>query len=182
MKVFGIGLNKTGTRTLYKAGKILGLKAQHWTPQNFTYYRNGKMEELFSVAEEYDLLCDWPWGLVVDDLVSKFGTDTKFVLTYRMTPEHWFRSIVRHARANDSKRAREVRKAIYGSADPASNKKQYIDFYRSHVDKTKRYFRNRSMEGQILEVSWDSGHGWLQLCPFLNCDVPKNNFPHENRS
>jgi hypothetical protein len=34
----------------------------------------------------------------------------------------------------------------------------------------------------LLEICWEKGHGWKELCAFLGKDIPKIALPHENKS
>lgn len=41
------------------------------------------------------------------------------------------------------------------------------------------YFQDRP--GSLLVVDWEQGHGWRELCGFLDLPVPTEDFPHLNR-
>jgi hypothetical protein len=44
----------------------------------------------------------------------------------------------------------------------------------------REYFRGR--DSDFMEVCWEMGTGWEELCAFLKCDVPGGPVPHANKS
>ena len=88
-KVVGIGLNKTGTKTL-------GACLRHWGSDHISCSREGfdlwtaaNTETLMHIVERHQSFEDWPWPLVYREIDQRFP-GTKFVLTRRTTPEAWF--------------------------------------------------------------------------------------------
>lgn len=60
-KIFGIGLNKTGTTTLRQSGKILGLRCTgHDKILLEDFVLNNDLSQIYAKVEAYDLFQDWP--------------------------------------------------------------------------------------------------------------------------
>ena len=85
MKIVGIGLNKTGTKTLKYCLEQWGFRHQSYDLRAFELYREGRLDELFDWMQEYDSFEDWPWPLFYREIDTRFP-NAKFVLTVRDTP------------------------------------------------------------------------------------------------
>jgi hypothetical protein len=176
MKIFGIGLNKTGTTTL-------GLCLQHFgyrhTTSNLELTRMVERNELESVlrfAEEYDSFEDWPWPLIYREVDERFP-GSKFILTVRRTPETWLRSLQKHALLTGPT---EFRRIAYGFSTPDGHEAEHLARYEEHNRSVRRYFADRPLD--FLEICWETGSGWAQLADFLGHETPNLPLPHANRS
>ena len=179
-KVFGLGLNKTGTGTLGLALTFLGYRTKGWDPRVFNHFVEKRYNELDNVISRHDAFHDWPWPLLSEDLIDVHGRDALFVLTKRRSAEEWFDSLARHAnRAAPSVR---VRKLIYGYEHPLQNPAHHLDFYGSHLVNVRGLVRRYGIEERFLEVCWSDDDPWSTLCEFLGVNVPNKKFPHENKS
>lgn len=178
MKVFGIGLNKTGTTTLGQALEVLGFEkhascngrlVKAITRNNYTpVYETAALNNNFE---------DWPWPLVYQEMYRKYP-DAKFVLTVRKNSEIWYRSLCKHAERIGP---RKIRKRIYGYYMPQSNKAAHISFYERHNREVVEFFAQRAPENLII-LCWEDGHGWTDLCNFLGKPVPSASFPFLNKA
>lgn len=175
-KVFGIGLNKTGTTTL-------GLCLQHFgyrhTSSDLELTRlvgRGEVEPVLRYAEGFDSFEDWPWPLIYRQLDERFP-GSRFILTVRRNSDVWFRSLKKHALLTGPT---EFRKVAYGHAAPDGHEADHIERYESHNDEVRRYFRDRPED--FLEVCWETGSEWEELSRFLGHPVPELPLPHANRS
>jgi hypothetical protein len=102
---------------------------------------------------------------------------SKFILTTRRDSETWIRSMQRHALVMGPK---EHRKLAYGAVMPFGHEKEYVARYEQHNREVREYFRDRPAD--LLEVCWETGSGWKEVCAFLDRPVPEIPFPHENRA
>ncbi|PKQ46352.1 sulfotransferase family protein [Confluentibacter flavum] len=189
MKVFGIGLNKTGTKSLSKALTILGYRdslaldwelrytksENRWELTKFWYENN--LDPIISLAKTKNNFEDWPWPLVYKDMYQEFN-DAKFILTIRKSPEVWYNSLCKHAKTiSDNK----FEKLIYGYYMPHDFKKEHIDFYNNH-NKSVIDFFNKNAPEKLLVMCFEEGDGWEKLCGFLNQKNNNSEFPHVNDS
>lgn len=175
-KVFGIGLNKTGTTTLGQCLQHFGYR--HAT-SNLELTRSVARHELETVlrfAEEYDSFEDWPWPLIFRELDARFP-GSKFILTVRRSPDAWLRSLQKHALLTGPT---EFRQLAYGFAVPDGHEAEHLAVYERHNREVRAYFATRP--GDFLEVCWEAGDGWRQLADFLGHPVPDVPLPHANRS
>lgn len=177
MKVFGTGLNKTGTKTLGECFKILGLNNTSFDLKLLQDFSRGDYQEIFKVSDIFDSFEDWPWPLLYREMDHCYP-DSKFIMTERKDPETWFNSLCRHAELTGPT---EARKIVYGYEMPHDYKDHHISFYLKHHTGVLNYFKNTPEK--VLFVSWDKGDGWLELCNFLKCrEIPDRPFPHKNKS
>ena len=176
MKIFGIGLNKTGTTTLDKCGELLGYRVKGCDKGLLQDWRDGNVQRLDSVISRYELFQDWPWPLMYRYLDETYP-GSKFILTTRITDSAWLESLKKHSMRTKLDHCRSL---AYGYEYPHENKTSHIDQYNSHNANVRQYFSNRSDD--FLEICWEKGDGWSELCSFLNKEIPEAPLPHANRS
>ena len=174
-KVFGIGLNKTGTKTLGSCMKQLGYKHTSYNLKLLYEYKKNNFENIFNYINSFDSFEDWPWPLIYKELEKRYPL-AKFILTLRESPEKWFESLCNHAKITGPT---EARKIAYGHYMPHDNKKNHIDQYNAHYQNVLDYFSNKS--NKLLVVCWEKGDGWQSICDFLDVPKPQNKFPHKNK-
>jgi hypothetical protein len=73
-KVFGVGLNKTGTTTLGVCLRSLGFRHVSCRRDLLESFRNRNLERVFAVADAHDSFADWPWPLMYGELATAFQT------------------------------------------------------------------------------------------------------------
>ena len=176
-KIFGIGLNKTGTTTFGQCGKILGYRCTSCDRSllediilrnDFTNIKN--------TVNQYDLFEDWPWPLIYKELDQMFP-GSKFVLTVRKDEKVWLNSLKNHSMRTHI--TRHCRKLVYGYNFPHQYEKEHIEFYNLHNETVRSYFKGR--ENNFLEICWENDHDWDELCSFLGKDIPHASLPHGNK-
>ncbi len=175
MKIFGIGLNKTGTKTLGTCLKHFGNRHISCDFNSLKLYSAGNFAAVCEIIDQYDSFEDWPWPLMYE-LLDKNYPDGKFILTVRKSPEIWFQSLVKHANRTGKT---EFRKVAYGHEMPHGFKEEHIAFYKKHNQDVLEYFSNKP--GKLLKVCWENGDGWKEICPFLEKEIPGIPFPHDNK-
>lgn len=178
VKVFGIGLNKTGTSTLGTCGEILGYKVQGCDRDLLKDVRlNGDFTRIRQAVEEHDLFEDWPWPLIYKELDNMFP-GSKFILTVRKNEQNWLQSLKKHSMKTPP--GIHCRKLAYGFNYPHGHAGKHLRFYRRHNDQARDYFRGR--KDDFTELCWENGDGWEKLCAFLGQSRPKAAFPHANKT
>lgn len=182
-KVFGIGLNRTGTTSLSRALRLLGYAHAPYAPQLIEPAVRGDRRALARFARRYDSFEDWPWPLVFRWLDRQFP-GSKFVLTRRRTPEAWLKSLSQHCQdrplVTPPERVNFVHQPVItpneqhrlalGFEYPELAPEELLGHYRHHNATVRHYFRDRP--GDLLEVCWEEGHGWPELCAFLGKRIP----------
>ena len=173
-KVFCIGLNKTGTTTLEKCGELLGLECASCNRshlEDVTHQRG--LQNIVNTVNEFDLFQDWPYPLIYKELDQLFP-GSKFILTTRINEIAWLDSLKRHSWRTHP--TQHCRKLAYGFDYPFGFEKEHLQFYKSHNEAVRNYFSNR--EDDFIELCWETGSGWGELCEFLGMEVPEIPFPH----
>ena len=162
-KIFGIGLNKTGTSSLHEALEILGFSSIHYPQDETTYeelsYGNFKL----SVMNKCDAANDISIAPYYAELDDAFP-GSQFILTVRDKQE-WLKSIKRHwasnrfiydetlQRGHKQKMARFVTLATFGCYQ--LNSERFLRVYDRHCKNVKEYFGNKVLIYNIC------GGGWL---------------------
>ncbi len=176
MKVLGIGLNKTGTTTLGTCLKEFGLHHHSWTREGFKLWMENRHDELLKIADDYDSFEDFPWALMVEQFDERYP-GSKFILTRRKDGATWFKSLCKHA---DWTGPHEVYLGVYGNELPYDHEEKFVAFYEDYLVRMRNHFKDRPSD--FLEVCWEDGDGWEELCRFLGQDIPSIPFPHANKS
>lgn len=102
---------------------------------------------------------------------------SKFILTVRKNKEVWLKSLKSHSMRNHP--TKNCRKLAYGYNYITGHEKEHLQFYERHNDSVRAYFQGR--EADFIEVCWEYGHGWHELCGFLDKSFPNCSFPHANK-
>lgn len=176
MKVYGIGLSRTGTTSLNKALEILGYNAFHF-PHFDSFWGHIRIRGKFL---DYDALTDLPVAIKYRELDRRFP-GAKFVLTVRET-EAWLSSCERYpafsvdSRPSQRPKFRALRQKIYGC--DCFDRALFAQTSQRHYSQVVEYFRNRPQDLLILDIA--KGEGWEKLCPFLGKPVPTSPFPRTN--
>lgn len=177
-KIFGIGLSKTGTTSLYEALAILGYRTitnRHMRTQGLTRWFEGDFTHDYFA--EIDAATDLPIATYFRELDRRYP-NSKFILTVR-DPESWASSLKKQLGIRETWRSmpefnRRVRLATYGIY--GFNRARMLDVEASHRRSVVSHFAGR--EDQLLILNLFSGEGWRELCAFLGCEVPTSEFPN----
>jgi len=189
-RIFCIGLNKTGTRSLHEAFKRLGLRSIHHGPEPYASIdehllkaqalsasidrkrREGR--PLLEDVDGYDAYSDIGALLKHFELLDRQYPGSKFIYSHR-DEDDWIESRRRHAERN-LQAVRAGRRCVEGlvESDPERWRRGRARYERRVFD----YFRGRP--GDLLVIDVCAGEGYAKLCPFLGFDVLDEPFP--NRS
>lgn len=182
-KIFGIGLNKTGTSSLKQAIEILGFGpavSQREVARaglvNEVLLR-GEYERALDWAEEYRVFEDRPWN--VHDMYRRLDErfpDSRFVLTVR-DEENWWRSLERWVTVV---KPESLPRYLVHLALQELDKDAAIESFRRYNAEVVAYFRNTDPD-KLMVVDFAAGVGWDALCDFLGRPTPEVEFPHANR-
>ncbi|KSV95367.1 sulfotransferase family protein [Sinorhizobium sp. GL28] len=180
MKVFGIGLNKTGTSTLAACLHHLGYHHLSCRRDLLEAFRKGCLDEVMAEIDQYQSFEDWPYPLMYRNLEERYGPEAKFILTIRKTPEIWLRSLEQHSMFSPPRE--HCRKLAYGYNYPHYSRRHHLAFYERHNREVQQYFAAKGAADRLLVFCWEDGDGWEKLCSFLGKDVPDGPIPTQNVS
>ena len=174
MKIFGIGLPRTGTTSLSMAVMNLGFKTCHVCLLDSTYYRA-------------DAFFDTPIWANYKELDERFP-GSKFILSWR-DPEKWYQSFSKNigsylnALRNSWIRRLDVvqRRAYLKIFGPSGSDKEYlISCYIRHRQEAEEYFRDRPNDFLVLEM--ESADAMAKLSEFLGIKDEGISLPSSNHS
>ena len=177
MKVIGVGLNKTGTKTLGYYLKQWGFKHKTFDLNAFNLYRAGRLEELFEMMQQFDSFEDWPWPLMFREIDSNFP-GSRFILTVRRSPVVWYRSLCNMAVRMGP--LHQFEQHIYGYAMPQGHRNEHLQYYLEHNQAVVEHFQERP--STLLEVCWETGDHPQKVADFLRLNVEETQPQHINRS
>ncbi len=177
-KVFGIGLNRTGTSTLKLALRRLGYHHCRRQQRLVNHYFQGDVAAILAETTAHDSFEDWPWPLMYEQVFAHYGERARFILTARTTPEIWLNSLKSHALSTPNKR---LRQKIYGHAYPHGAEEAHMEYYEHHNAGVLDFFTRNNAAHLVHQMCWEDGDSWPELCDFLNEPLPKMPFPHVNK-
>ena len=191
MKIIGIGLPKTGTKTLGECCRIWGLNHQSWDFRRFKLlqesqesycfrfqWKKRKINKIMRHVEKFDSFDDCPWYLLYREIDERFP-GSKFILTKRKSADAWFESYCKWADKLVPIPAIKTREHVFGYKHPKVHKEAYLRVYHAHNEADQEYFKDKP--GQMMEICWEDGGGWQELSTFLEFEIPAMPFPHINR-
>ena len=184
MKVFGIGLSRTGTKSLTMALNNIG--------NNVIHYPNDQKTLKELIAGNYNFSCLQNFDGITDITIAPFYAqldklfpDSKFILTLR-DRKAWLKSLEDSWRnkpliddsSNHLIQLRIVlRMAVYGTCVFNEERLSYV--YDLHYKNVLDYFKDRPES--LLVINICDGEGWEKLCPFLGYPITDEPFPSINQ-
>ena len=195
MEVICAGYAKTGTKSLAKALRYLGLTVFDWEEQTFDFldhwvdvFQNGTKPDVKRVYQRADAVVDMPGYFFFEEILEAFP-DCKVILSER-DEDSWIKSFVNQMESMHAARSKmesmlspTARKMYYlvnsfGDATFGSRNPEFTYLFR------KRYrihnHRVKSIVPADKLLVYNVKQGWKPLCDFLECEVPSIAFPHEN--
>ena len=185
-RVFGIGLHKTATTSLYKAFQVLGFTSFHWDTGD-------KARDIWDemtthghswMLERYYALCDLPIPLLYQQLDRAYP-GSKFILTVR-DEQKWVKSVERlwDPRYNPSRWewdvwpfSNRIHRELYGQTNFDAG--VFLARYRRHNAEVREYFKDRPQDLAVMDIDGLNELGWRPLCVLLNKPIPKVPYPRE---
>lgn len=179
MKIFCIGLNKTGTISLHEALTTLGFRSHHWGgPASRVAVERAIAEgvPLLTHLPEADAYSDIQRLSVSFDVLDEQYPGSRFVLTTRDV-EGWIDSRRRHVLRNRERKAAGEYDGNFLEIEPD----RWRALFEEHHARVAAYFAGRD---DLLTMDVTRGDGYDLLCPFLGVPVPPEPFPwrHRDRS
>ena len=175
MKVFGTGMQRTGTTSLAKALNHLGIKTRDH-PREL----HGNLDH--PLLQEYEGFTDNPIPLIYKELDARFP-GSRFIHTER-DEAAWLKSVEWLHTTGAVKfhwhaipGLAEINQALYGRIGFDAD--VFRDTYRRHNREVRAHFADRPDDLLILDIT--QGEGFEKICPFLGRPAPAESFPHWNK-
>jgi 3'-phosphoadenosine 5'-phosphosulfate (PAPS) 3'-phosphatase len=177
MKIFGIGLSKTGTTSLASALEILGFRTKDYP--GLTSYAPGDLASIDpAVLEHNEALTDTPIPSFYRELDQRYP-GARFILTVR-DMDGWLLSCKKQFTAKLAEKQNGAHNRLfmdlYGTA--VFDEALFREGYQRFVDGVLNHFKGRPQDLLVLDVA--AGQGWNELCAFLGKPVPATPFPKSN--
>lgn len=179
-KVLGLGLSKTGTKSLQAALISLGYSNRSWDPALLEAWHRGNIGAVFAVTDAYDCVEDWPYLAAYRELMDRYGASARYILTTRKSAAIWLGSVTVHADRVGPQHDIHRRMA-FGYDHPRGHEAEYLAFYEAHNTGVRAAIRERGLQHCFAEVCWENGDGWEKLCRLIGQAPPVRPFPHSNR-
>jgi hypothetical protein len=195
MKIFGIGLSKTGTTSLAKALRCLGYRVSHY-PVAMVKHDGQEPSIDPTFISRFDALIDTPVSTLYKKLDILYP-HSKFILTIRDS-ESWLRSCRKHFEKpaaygktrpdwwnvkeqgvwsdNSSDMVNSWRLNTYNTI--TFDEERFREAYDRHVTGVINNFKKRTNDLLIINIC--NGEGWETLCSFLDKPHPNKPFPFVN--
>jgi hypothetical protein len=171
-KIVCIGLGKTGTTTFSQAMIELGFKH---CGHGSRLPKVGKSIGVNMALRYYDSFDDFPWPYLYKKIAKQYPS-SKFVLTRRSNSDAWLKSLKKaYARKGPTFEKLEN----YGYFSVFQNPDHHVRLYESHIAEVRNFFAGSP---RLLEVCWEEGDGWQELCGFLGMQTPEIEFPVANKA
>lgn len=205
MKVFCIGLNKTGTTSLESTFRHLKFKInkQITGERLFDDYLKGNYQPIINLCNnDKEFYQDIPFSLPnTYKILEKHFPDAKFILNIRDTPEIWTDSLIRFHKKIFYKGKKPVKKVVKSikyirksyvydflskvCGTPDENlydKETLIKFYNTYNNNVIEYFKDKP--DKLLVINLSNENDLSCMCKFLNIEntYGLNKFYHVNKS
>ena len=181
-KVFCVGMNKTGTSSILRCLRILGVApiairakiATELSVATEALLNSADYEPALKIAENFRAFEDRPWNMweMYMHLDKRFA-DSLFVLSIRDS-ESWWRSVENWIRVE---KPHLIKVYLAHLRIDTWDKKEAIAAYEKQNLAIQNYFKD---SGRLLLYDLNAGDGWEPLCRFLGVEVPSKELPHLN--
>lgn len=166
MKVFGIGLSKTGISSLTAALSSIGYRVRQFPTS---------IEEI----DACDAATDSPVALWFQTLACRYP-DSKFIYTTRER-DAWLQSCEKmwtrqQSHFERSPEIRRVHQSLYGTQ--YFSRETFSACYERHDRRVHSFFATRPK--QLLCLDIEHTQKWHAVAAFLNVSAPNRLWPHEN--
>ena len=186
-KIFGLGLSRTGTKSLTDALGILGFNIVHYPNDEITLQELKSNNCNFTILRHVDGITDITVVPFYPELDVLFPS-SKFILTVRdqadwlaSLEKHWdYDSLMMTATAGARSWAinldvtQILKMAVFGSYE--FDPDHMSDVYNLYIQSVISYFCDRPQDLLVMDIC--GGDGWEKLCPFLGCPVVDQPFPY----
>ena len=192
LSIVGAGFGRTGTYSLKVALEQIGfapcyhmeeVKQNPAHPAIWHAAVSNEPVDWHALLDSYRAAVDWPASFFWRELLEVYPS-AKVLLSVRDL-DKWYTSIsntifelLKAEGTRDNPQRSMTHELIFDRVFPGdiNNKDYVLEVFRSHIDAVRH-----SVPGPRLLI-YDVEEGWAPLCKFLRVDVPKQEFPHRNKT
>lgn len=186
--VFGVGMHRTGTKSLCAYLRGLGSRDIHWPwwADRQVAPHVDDPERIVDILEpllyDYDCFADFPFPGLYRVLERRFP-NSRFILV-RRDPESWVRSVTRHLELEKGPyRLHPFEEVVYRQYEPAdltvlttADAPTLISKLAKHSEEVRRYFDDGKAD-RLLVVDLEDDRINERISEFLG--LPVRPYPHE---
>ncbi|MCB1514742.1 MAG: hypothetical protein H6876_04720 [Hyphomicrobiaceae bacterium] len=181
IKIFGLGLQKTGLTSLLRLLQKCGLNARGTNLKiRRQFARRGDYQGVLDYYDSAQMFCDWPTPLMYKAAFAKYGPRARFILTVRKDADTWFDSLKRHNRYAHP--ILNKHRWVFGRYYPHGFDAEHKAYYERHNREVQEFFEARGASDQLLVIRVDDPESIGKLAAFLGIQIPFETFPRENVS
>lgn len=135
-------------------------------------------ELAIKLAHHFRSFEDRPWNVrPLIPLLDRAFPGSLFILTWR-EPERWWRSVENWLlRSHPEDKGKRWRYFTQLNVDRIE-RDAFLAAYEAYNEDIRAYFAGRD---DFLAFNFEAGHGWEQLCSFLDLEAPDVPLPHRNK-
>lgn len=181
LKVFGVGLSRTGTTTLATYFHSLGLKVLHFDYSLLGINYNFSAQDFVGKYDDVDVVFDLPTAFYYKNLINNYP-NSLFISTYR-DADSWFKSFKVYLQTfNDYVFSpgkfpfafQLLHKHVYGSEEP--DEKLWIANYKKHYSDVLTHIPSPQLFQ--IDVSELDNYSKIQsMCAFIGIDTIETTCP-----
>ena len=176
MKIFGIGLSRTGTRSLTRALQSVGFKIIHFPRDQRTLEQLQNGDYRLDILSEYDGITDLPAAIYWQELCDCWA-DCRIIHTTR-NADSWLASMEKHLAKTARCPGHAMKSAIYWYRAAAYGT---LKFNRRRLLRARAVheYRIEQADTEILKINIDNPHGAMQnIAEYTGKTHPGSGFPH----
>jgi 3'-phosphoadenosine 5'-phosphosulfate (PAPS) 3'-phosphatase len=177
VKVFGIGLSKTGTTSLARALEILDFKVKDC--MGVTKYTKGDASCVDETSlTTCDAFTDTPIPSFYQEL-DRLYPNSKFILTTR-DMDGWLKSCKKQFTPNLAEKRSDAGNRLFLDLydTVVFDEDKFRAGYKKFTEGVFQYFMDRPDDLLVIDIT--RGEGWEKLCPFLDKPLQTIPFPKSN--
>ena len=175
--IFHIGLNKTGSTSLYRALKILGYKSSHGSEaikRQINANIANNLHPLNAIDSELEAITDNNAVNQNFEYIHRYYPNAYYIYTPRDT-KSWLDSREQHVIDNQQN-------PKYEGGWLTVDRQQWKDDKRRHEIRIAHWIHENKPNYLPLPICSDRDDKWELLCNFLDKPIPNKPFPHKNKS
>jgi hypothetical protein len=180
LKIFCIGLQKTGTSSLRALLQRNGIPESSYSRQSrdiFLYKNYEKVLEHYDTATFHSNAGSC---LMYKLAFEKYGALSRYILTIRKDSRLWVESLKRHSLYAHPIKHKNYR--MFGRFYPHGFENEHMAYYERHIAEVVRFFSERNASDLLLILRVDEPGAVGKLSRFLGVDFDADEFPRENVS
>ena len=181
LKIFGLGLPKTGTSSLRAIIRSKGIEiGDQYSMQRREIFVNANYKKILDYYDSATFFSNAGTYLMYQLAFEKYGASSRYILTVRKDSRLWFESLKRHSLYAHPIKHKHRR--MFGRLYPHGFDEEHMAYYERHNADVVKFFSDRNASHLLLTLRVDEPGAVEKLSKFLGIDFNVKEFPKENVS